>query len=554
MPRFVPVLVTLITALLGIPGNAFAQKSDDPDLVCASCHRDIYTRYARTPMAQASGAAVDGLIQGGFRHAPSGIDYRVFLRNDQAWLSFDRAATATQPALKGERQLIYYIGSGQQGRTYLYQELNRWFEAPINYYARKQIWDMAPAYGASASMPSLIIDSNCLHCHTTGVASALPQARNLYAGAPFRQSGIGCSACHGDPSAHLATQGHGPIVNPGKLTAQRRDSICLECHLEGDAAVFRANTSPASFRPGDDLDSYAIFFVKASAQSGGGRAASQYESLLRSACKAGTGDKPGAGDKLTCTTCHDPHAQPSAAERVAYYRAKCLNCHSGGNIATQHHPEQQDCAACHMPARNTTDIPHNEGRDHNIQRDASSAELHLEGLQEETRLIPVGSAIATDRSLGLAYAQLAERGDRSAAVKAIALLQSAEAAGVQDAPVHVQLGFLEQRAGDMARARTEYEAALRIDPYEVTAMGNLAVLEARSGEMDGAMKLLQRVIDADPTQIAAGLNLALMQCKQGDKQTAFATLQLLSRFSPDDPMLKQFRDHGKYAEQTCSVQ
>ena len=30
------------------------------------------------------------------------------------------------------------------------------------------------------------------------------------------------------------------------------------------------------------------------------------------------------GDRLTCTTCHDPHSAPEPAERVAYFRSKCL--------------------------------------------------------------------------------------------------------------------------------------------------------------------------------------------------------------------------------------
>ena len=112
-------------------------------------------------------------------------------------------------------------------------------------------------------------------------------------------------------------------MNPAKLSPARRDSTCLQCHLEGDVAIYRAGRSLAEFRAGDDLADYAVYFVKTSAESGGGRASSQYEALLHSACKVAS------GDKMTCTTCHDPHGSPSAEERVNYYRSKCLACHSG---------------------------------------------------------------------------------------------------------------------------------------------------------------------------------------------------------------------------------
>lgn len=544
---------------------AALSQAPDLDAVCGTCHREIAASYAKTTMARGSGLARDGaagIVPGGFRHAASGVDYRVFLRESALYLSFGRDATSARPALHGEQKLLYFVGSGQRGRTFLYQQGNQWFEAPINYYSKKALWDMAPNFGSATTMPTpLPVDANCLHCHATAVANALPEARNRFSAAPFAQAGIGCSACHGDPTAHLAAEGHGPIVNPGKLSPARRDSACLNCHLEGDAAVFRPNTSPASFRPGDDLDRYAVYFVKASAQAGGGRAASQWEALLRSACKAGVPGgggqpaKPGAGDALTCTTCHDPHSSPPAAQRFAFYRAKCLTCHTGTMMATQHFPKQPDCATCHMPTRNTTDISHNQSTDHNIQRNPAQANLRFAALSETTELVPVGKATVTYRDLGLAYAQLAERGDRASGEKALALLSRAEAAlGNQtDTPVRVQLGFLYQRSGDAAKARTEYEAALRADPFEPTALGNLAVLDAGSGHTAEAVKLLGRVVAADPTQTAAGLNLAFIQCRLGDKAAALTTLNTLANISPDQPAVRRFLDTNTYGDQRCAL-
>jgi tetratricopeptide (TPR) repeat protein len=531
-----------------------AVLSPNPDVMCSGCHREIYEKYERTPMALGSGAAVDGLLQGSFLHSASGISYKVFLRDGKAWMSYDRDAAPEasngQTALHGERQFIYFLGSGHRGRTYLYQEKGLWFEAPINYYSKGRLWDMAPNYGATRTMPkALPIDSNCLHCHATAVQTALPQARNKYEGAPFQQAGVGCSACHGDPAKHLAEKGHGSIVNPSKLNPVRRDSACLQCHLEGDVAIYRAGTSLAQFRVGDDLANYAVYFVKASAALGGGRATSQYEALLRSACKVAV------GDKLTCTTCHDPHSSPSAEERVDYFRGKCLTCHNSPQMAAEHHPEQRDCAVCHMPTRKTTDISHEQTTDHNIQRQPPTPVLPLQlaDLEAATVLLPVGDAQAGDRELGLAYAQLAEHGNQKLGEKALRLLQEAEKGGAGDVQVHAQLGLLEQMSGDLVNARKEYGEAMAEDPYEATALGNLGVLDATSGRTADAVNLLQRVVDADPSQMAAGLNLAFIECRIGDKKKASEILMGLSQFNPDDTTLRKFLTSGIYAGERCDL-
>ena len=567
--RVIPVLFNVLLALfivcvlpnLPIKASAGTKLQThtsalplNPDAKCIDCHREIYEKYGRTPMARGSGVAVDGLLQGGFLHAASGVRYNVFLRDGEAWMSYDREhGTETsneQSTLRGEKQLIYFIGSGHRGRTYLYQENNQWFEAPINYYGKRQLWDMAPNYGATRTMPAALpVDSNCLHCHATAIQTALPEARNKYDGPPFQQAGIGCTACHGDPSKHLAEQGRGPIVNPAKLAPARRDSICLQCHLEGDVAIYRTGTSLAQFRAGADLADYAVYFVKASAMSGGGRASSQYEALLRSACKIAS------GDKLTCTTCHDPHSSPSAEERISYFRSKCLMCHTGSQMATGHHPEQKDCAVCHMPTREPTDISHEQATDHNIQRRTSTAAstLRLRNLVESDELLPVGNVSVGDRELGLAYAQLVEHGNQEAREKAAHLLQKAERGGASDAQLHTQLGFIEQMSGDKTRAREEYTDALMEDPYEATALGNLAVLDAISGRTADAINLLQRVVDADPSQITAGLNLAFIECNIGDKKKALDILVRLSRFNPDDPTLRKFLASGTYAGERCDL-
>lgn len=181
-------------------------------------------------------------------------------------------------------------------------------------------------------------------------------------------------------------------MNPAKLAPAQRDSVCLQCHLEGDAAIYRAGESLAAYRPGEDLANFVVYFVDARNQEGGGRATSQYEALLRSACKRAS------GDKLTCTTCHDPHDSPTRDVRVSFYRNKCLACHTGERMAKEHHPELQDCAACHMPTRETTDISHEQLTDHDIER--RPRESSIRNREGPVELVSVGGVNAETVSLG----------------------------------------------------------------------------------------------------------------------------------------------------------
>jgi predicted CXXCH cytochrome family protein len=541
-----------------------------PDAVCRSCHQQIYDRFEKTPMAMGSGLALDGLDDEELSakdlvHAASGVMYRVRVRAGTAYLDFDRAASDPRGALSGERQLDYFIGSGRRGRTFLYQQEGLWFEVPINWYGKKKLWDMAPAYEDAKVMPApLPVDPNCLHCHTGETQLSNGPARNHYAGQPFRAAGVGCAACHGDPSAHLAGvaggkpgtglayNGQRNIVNPNKLDAVRRDSACIQCHLEGDAAIYLPGKSLADFKPGDDLSKSVVYFIDNSKAQLGRRASSQYEALLRSACKRAS------GDKLTCTTCHDPHSSPAPEERVAFFRAKCLACHTGPEMAT-HHPEQQNCASCHMPTRSTLDISHEQLTDHDIEakpkRSDESAPLMLTDLTRgrPRELVPVGNVTAGNRELGLAYAELAQHGDRDSGERALRLLKSAEAKGADDADLHDQLGYLLQVSGDARGAATEYLAALRQRPLDTTAAANLAVLDAGSGQAAEAVRLLAQVVRDDPSQTAAGLNLAFLECRMGRKDDAVATVRRMLEFNPDSQAARRMLASGSYGGQVCAL-
>ncbi len=506
-------------------------------------------------MARASGPASEGMIPADFLHQLSGIQYRISERDGHVYLSYARPSSSPVKSLRGEEELLYYLGSGKRGRTFLFQREHYWFEIPINWYAKKGIWDMAPNYQRAQEMPmTLPVDSSCLHCHASEVQPALPDARNHYSAEPFLAGGITCARCHGDATQHLALAGRGPILNPDKLPVNERDSICLQCHLEAEVSVNRVGRTLYDFRPGDEVSDSVIRFVHRNAVGPGGRATSQWEALLQSACRRAS------GDRLTCTTCHDPHASPSPQEAVAYYRGKCLACHSEAKFADAHYPAQPDCASCHMPRSNTQDIAHEQVTDHRIQLPRGPA---LQSL--EPRTAPSGELVAvrgtaTDRDLGIAYSQLALHGDRQAATEARRLLRQAESEAAEksrtppDPDLHTQLGFLDQLAGDTASARREYELALEADPYAATAAGNLALINAQAGDLRAAVKLWTAVFNHDPAQSAAAMNLAATECRLGDAAAAKAVLERVVVFSPDNRRAREFAQALADGSQRCEAQ
>src|ERR1022692_3540042 len=158
--------------------------------------------------------------------------------NRRVWLSYEREGAKADHELNGRLELKYFLGSGKRGRTYLFEQQGYWFEAPINWYAKKQLWDMTPNYLTTKEMPlTLLVDPGCLHCHASSVAQALSDARNHYAAAPFAHGGITCTACHGDGAKHIASGGKAKMLDIDALQPVLRDSVCLNCHLDRKSVV-----------------------------------------------------------------------------------------------------------------------------------------------------------------------------------------------------------------------------------------------------------------------------------------------------------------------------
>ncbi len=540
IPPLPRLALLLILDFLG--GLGFAQINKSPakneppaaptsytgNQACARCHAAIFESYARTPMAHASGPATENLIPADFLHKNSGVHYRIYSESNTVWLQFERPG---DPAATGKRQLLYSIGSGRRGRTYLFAVDDFVFESPVNWYADRQQWDMAPAYGEVREIPlNLPAYPTCLRCHASGMSQPLDGTENQYSTPLFSQAGVGCERCHGAGAAHA--QSAAAMVNPAKLPPQRRDAVCMQCHLESNAAIERAGRHAYDFRPGDILDDYVRHYVLTRTQFSGLGANSQFEALAQSKCKIKS------GDSMSCMSCHDPHYSPAESERPSYFRGKCLACH-GAAFGLKHHPQQPDCTTCHMPSSLSADIAHTEVTDHRIRtRPGLSPQLLQDTISSKPALslvpFPYSKEAASDlRDEALAWQSLANGGLSEAALYAEQSLRLAAKQGPNDPPILAGLAFVELNRGQLDRARALYEQALALDPNLVDAAANLGVIEARSGHFSRAVKLWEAAFERAPGKSAIGMNLARTLCEAGQTKEAKSYVERVLRFNPD---------------------
>ena len=523
------------------------------DQACAHCHSAIYDSYERTSMAHASGPAIDALTPAEFTHQESGVNYRIYSEDGRAWLSFERTSfegtrseRTDDSQVHGKRELLYYIGSGRRGRSYLFETDGFLFESPVNWYANRHTWDMAPAYQSAREIPlNLPAYTSCLHCHVSGMQSPLAGTENQYPQPPFTHGGVSCERCHGDGVAH--TSG-GAIINPAKLAPARRDEICMQCHLEGKVAIERPGRHVYEFRPGDSLSDYIRYFVLVGTSGDGLGAVSQVEALAQSQCKKKS------GEAMSCVSCHDPHRSVSPEERVSFYRAKCMACH-GTAFAVKHHADHPDCTACHMPASLSTDIAHTEVTDHRVlARPQISANL-LEDAEDRPsppRLAPFPPSQSVDqRDLALAWQSLVESGMTWAEPQARDALSAAMKQSPDDPALLSALAYSEQKRKATVEARELYEKALKIDPTSIDAAVNLGVIEAQQDHLAPALRLWQEAFKRAPYRSSIGMNIARADCAREDFAAAKASVSRVLEFNPDFGPAREMLRHLAMSPVKC---
>jgi hypothetical protein len=463
---------TLMAALLSSPAHA-------SDSQCRSCHPAQTAGYAKSGMAQSMSRPVaETAPNRQFRHVASGTQLRVGWQSGRMIHTIERSdGTESHP-------IAWAIGSGKHGKSYLLQIGDAIFQSPLSWYSTRKDWGASPGFENDSRLSFFRpITTDCLSCHSQE-ARPVRATLNRYLDPPFDGPTIGCIRCHGDPALHLSRPERQNIINPGRLDPDRRDAICEQCHLSGEARIPNPNKDFADFRPGMRLEEVFTVYVRTSPGDPNGlKVVSHSEQMTRSRCFLES------NSRMWCGTCHDPHREPE--DKAAWYRQKCVTCHS--NAASLEHEKQRgrDCAGCHMPAVQSYDGGHAAFHDHWIRRERvkpkPDVEIRLRAWRNPDRLF-------SDRNLGLAYISAGSTGDPKLLREGMSLLPPAPADGV----VETARGFVFLRMRNIPQAILAFRRAWKERPNDSTRCLNLAAALLASGDRGEAKEKAERAIALEP--------------------------------------------------------
>lgn len=456
---------------------------------CVECHQEIAESYLSShPMAvsvrfpEEFAAGVPEALP--YQFSAGGKEYTVQMA-DGKMVQTERMSDSDGEIFAQSCTVDFAIGSGTRGYTFVTAREGALYQDPITWYSQSQHWDLSPGYDP-ADHPRFErqMSDGCVVCHA-GRANRQPEARNRFEEPVFHEAIIGCERCHGAGGDHVALHSSGAengfdtIVNPGRLSPERRDSVCYQCHLHGRGRILRQARSEYDFRPGDLLSDVWVAFVDKPTESestDGFKAVSQVEQMVASQCYQASNGKFG------CTSCHDPHRKPSLAERVSFYRNRCLECHGDSDgcslpVATRKQTSPKDsCIQCHMPAAGARDVPHTAQTDHRVLRRYIESSPDTGGepdVFQRDRQPPPDKSV--QRAFGLMLARNVKT--RSQAAQAMDILGPfVDTTGV-DEPVLSAVSWLLLYLGDMPAARLTGEKALELRPENESTLEALVVLE-----------------------------------------------------------------------------
>jgi len=487
---------------------------------CADCHAEIAEAYRQHPMGRSLAPVADASpLEGygesahnpfdaaGFHYlvepGPGGVIHKEELRDPQG----KAAITHAEPVL-------WALGSGTRGRSYIVQRGQQLYQSPISWYSESKRWDLSPGYRNKNLHFERPLPPGCLFCHVNHV-EPIAGTENSYREPIFRGTAISCQRCHGPGALHVALHEAGEraarpdetIVNPRDLEPLLRDAVCEQCHLQGEARLNRRGRATFDYRPGLPLHLFSAIFVKAQRDAEGLKSVSQVEQMVLSRCY-----QKSAG-KLGCISCHDPHRRPAPSEKAIFFRERCLTCHGPQAVVCKLSPEKRvrkvkddSCIACHMQQTSSANIAHTSVTNHRVLRDPSDA-----AAQPAHAAAPWNALIRSfharnpdddldlERDLGIALSDLAaNQRDAGLAREAQARLTAALARVPGDVEALDALASVLRTLERPTAALAKLNEVLALAPRRESALLQAAQAAGHSDHFDDALAYLQRVGEVNP--------------------------------------------------------
>jgi tetratricopeptide (TPR) repeat protein len=516
-------------------------------VTCAPCHPKIAETYRKTGMARSFYRPTPGnMQQGSYDHQPSEIHYEMVQRGGRYFQRQYQTGFDAKPANVRETEIDYVLGSGNHVRSYLHRtERNTLIQLPLAWYAEKGgYWAMNPGYDRPDHQGlRRNVTYDCMFCHNAYPDIPTASREPVFSSVP---EGIDCQRCHGNGDRHVSLASRGAkreeirsaIVNPSRLTKDRRMEVCLQCHLETTssslpASLVRYERGPFSYKPGEPLSDFMLHFDHAPGAGHDDKfeiTGSAYR-LRKSQCFLKS------NGALECTTCHDPHDSARAD-----YAAACRKCHEpalGRTVSGGRHVASADCTGCHMPKRRTDDVVHTVMTDHFIQR-RPAASIAEKAEQRQTDATAYRGDVvlyyppSLPKPADELYVAIAQVSQSSNLRAGIARLSAAiEKFRPANAEYYLQLGDAWSNGGQCDRALPAYEAALQHAPESEPALVRLATCLVSLKQYSRAESTLMQALKLAPNDAAAWVQLGLTQLGQGRTADVLRTFEKAKQADPD---------------------
>jgi tetratricopeptide (TPR) repeat protein len=109
------------------------------------------------------------------------------------------------------------------------------------------------------------------------------------------------------------------------------------------------------------------------------------------------------------------------------------------------------------------------------------------------------------------------------------------------APAHLLLGLIANSRNDLPQAKSEFDAMLRQDANDLTALFNLAFVDQRMNRYRNAREGYLKVLRLDPKHLDARHNLVLLTLGAGARAEAEHHLRKLAEVAPGDERVARLR-------------
>jgi hypothetical protein len=459
------------------------------------------------------------------------------------------------------------IGSGTHGYSFLTIAGDSVWQTPISWFRNLNGWEISPGYDMDNGGQRPIVAS-CLYCHVNEVEPKAG-ARNRYVEPVFRgQLAIGCERCHGPGELHVRERVNGgtmsgqdfTIVNPKYLTSRLQMDICRSCHLQGTARIVKAGRSEFEFRPGLPWDEFVSTYLLHPTLLDPHRSVGQFEQMELSVCYQKS------AEKMTCTSCHDPHAMPK--DVAGHYRAQCQKCHADrgcSEAAPRRATVANDCLKCHMPKGESTSIAHSSVTDHRILRRPAEKVRRAILPTGELSIVPYTSTGGNDRDYVLALLKdlsIIKSRDPNAETARQAIetkLRNSLQANPGDAMLW--FGLSEYLAGQKNRtgAIRALEEGLKIDRENETLQGGLLFQALAAKDFTRALPWAERVVKTNPQAVESFLARGLVAQGLNDRASLATSARAAIAIHPLHPrarVLAAIADHhaGRRDEAKANLQ